>query len=164
MRNYCVRPAVQCKRLGNRANRKCENASNRMAASLKTPSSDGAPPNTKTKGQLAEQMAADHLVDQGYSIIARNFNCKYGEIDIIAEHEGDLVFVEVRSGKKTARINPIFSINRTKCRKIIRTARLFLQHNPSTRVGMRFDVVIVSTGLKSEVLVVKNAFTLDDVW
>ena len=66
----------------------------------------------RERGRRAEQIAAKYLSKQGYRIIERNFACKLGEIDIIARHEGDLVFVEVRSRHSASAVNPAYSVDR----------------------------------------------------
>ena len=81
---------------------------------------------TRERGSKAEQLAVDYLVDRGYEIIERNFVCKVGEIDIIARHGGDVVFVEVRSRHSPEALNPVYTVNRGKQNKIIRAAHVFL--------------------------------------
>ena len=53
--------------------------------------------NTRIKGIIGERIAETFLMKQGFSIIERNYNKKWGEIDIIAQKEGTLHFVEVKS-------------------------------------------------------------------
>lgn len=80
--------------------------------------------NTKAKGDIAEEKAAQFLIEQGYRILERNFSCKLGEIDIIAA-EGEVIhFVEVKSGRG---FEPIYNISATKLRKIIKTAHAYLK-------------------------------------
>ncbi len=52
---------------------------------------------TRTKGQRGEAIAARVLEQIGYTIIERNWRCEQGELDIVARHREELVFVEVRS-------------------------------------------------------------------
>jgi putative endonuclease len=117
--------------------------------------------NTRNRGQLAEQVAVDYLVARGYRVVERNFLCKLGEIDIIARHNGDLVFVEVRSGKRTPTFDPIFSVDRKKQEKIIRTAQIYLSKRFKTEPPSRFDVVLVTLGDPPSVEVIPDAFNLD---
>jgi putative endonuclease len=117
--------------------------------------------NTRNRGQLAEQVAVDQLVAHGYRIVERNFLCKLGEIDIIARHNGDLVFVEVRSGKRTPTFDPIFSVDRKKQEKIIRTAQIYLDKHFRTEPTSRFDVVLVTLGDPPSVEIIPDAFNLD---
>ncbi len=116
---------------------------------------------TRDRGKLAEQMAVDYLVKQGYEIVDRNFACKVGEIDIIARHSGDLVFVEVRSRHSPEALNPAYSINRTKQMRIIRAAQLYLARHFSHTPPSRFDVVLVTLGNPPQVELIPDAFMAD---
>jgi len=113
---------------------------------------------TRERGSHAEQVAADHLKRNGYRIIRRNFSCKLGEIDIVAQHEGDLVFVEVRSRAERTSANPIYTINRVKQERIIRAATVYLSRHFTRHPPMRFDVVIVTMTDPPIVEVIRDAF------
>ena len=94
-------------------------------------------------GNRAEDRAARFLETRGYTIIERNFRCARGEIDIIAEHEGVLCFVEVRM-RQTGRYGlPEESISHLKKRKIAITARHFLAQRHIEDKACRFDVVTI---------------------
>ncbi|MGO9569234.1 MAG: YraN family protein [Desulfomonilaceae bacterium] len=118
-------------------------------------------PNTRDKGRLAEQVAADHLEAHGYRIIEKNFLCRLGEIDIIAQHVGELVFVEVRSRGSASSLNPVFSVDRQKQKRIIRAAEVYLGKHYSEVPPARFDVAIVTLGEPAVVEILQNAFSLD---
>jgi len=113
---------------------------------------------TRGKGDLAEQIASDHLQEAGYQIVERNFHCKLGEIDIIARHGGELVFVEVRSKHSSATIHPSFSVNRGKQKRIAKAAQVYLDGHYQRPPLCRFDVVIVTMGNPPVVEVIPNAF------
>ena len=115
----------------------------------------------REKGQLAEDLAVQHLTRNGYRIIKRNFVCNVGEIDIIAHHQGDLVFVEVRSRNSPSDLDPVYSINRRKQKKIIKVAELYLSRHHRQPVPARFDVVLVTLGNSPIVELIQNAFTAD---
>jgi len=116
---------------------------------------------TRERGSKAEQLAVDYLVDRGYEIIERNFVCKVGEIDIIARHGGDVVFVEVRSRHSPEALNPVYTVNRGKQNKIIRAAHVFLDRRFPRMPPSRFDVVIVTLGNPPQVELIPNAFMTD---
>jgi putative endonuclease len=117
---------------------------------------------TRDRGRLAEQIAADHLEAHGYRIVEKNFACRLGEIDIIAQHLGELVFVEVRSRGSASSLNPVFSVDRQKQKRIIRAAEVYLgKHYPKVSPASRFDVVIVTLGEPAVVEVIQNAFSVD---
>ncbi len=117
-------------------------------------------PSTREKGRAAEQVAAEYLHAQGYRIVERNFSCPLGEIDIIARHKGDLVFIEVRSGSSPRTVDPAYSINRTKQKKIIRVAQYYLCRF-RTMPAARFDVVLVRRGQTPEVELIPDAFSVE---
>lgn len=109
-----------------------------------------------SRGAQAEQLAADFLVQQGLRVVARNYRCRYGEIDLIL-HEGDtLVFVEVRLRSRNDFGGAAASIDSHKQRKLTLTAQHYLAQLPRTP-PCRFDAVLLqSTGESLEWI--KNAF------
>jgi putative endonuclease len=119
-------------------------------------------PNTRDRGRLAEQVAADHLEAHGYRIVEKNFTCRLGEIDLIAHHLGELVFVEVRSRGSASSLNPVFSVDRKKQKRIIRAAEIYLgKHYPQIPPASRFDVAIVTLGEPAVVEILRDAFSAD---
>ncbi len=113
---------------------------------------------TVRKGAQGEDVAADHLRRQGYRILKRNFSCRVGEIDIIAQDGEELVFVEVRSRHSKAAVDPIYSIDWRKQKKIARVACVYVQKRGLRLVPMRFDVIVVTMGPKPDVVHIPNAF------
>lgn len=103
-------------------------------------------------------MAARLLEAEGYTIIERNYRNPFGEIDIIAEEGGYLVFIEVKK-RNTAKFgDPLYSITESKKRHIIKSAQFYLKSHKTNCKGARFDVVgITKEGLK----LVKNAFLVE---
>ncbi len=118
---------------------------------------------TTRKGRLAEALAARVLEEQGYIIEFTNFRCRFGEIDIIASHGEEIVFIEVRSGTLRAKIDPIYSIDRHKQRKIARTAEYWFREHELDLRPARFDVVIVRRGNPPVIEITPNAFNLNDL-
>ena len=81
----------------------------------------------RATGNRGEEKAVEYLIAKGYSIIERNFNTRFGEIDIVAKNRGgDIVFVEVKSAKKGGDIAPEENITFHKLRKFIRAVEMFL--------------------------------------
>ncbi|MCL6628515.1 MAG: YraN family protein, partial [Armatimonadetes bacterium] len=76
-----------------------------------------------TLGTQGEILAAKHLESLGYEIIERNYRSQFGEIDIVASQNGDLVFVEVKTRRNAKFGYPSESVNLKKQQKIIRTAQ-----------------------------------------
>jgi putative endonuclease len=97
------------------------------------------------KGQAIETAVAVYLQKQGLKILARNFQCKQGEIDLIAYHLGQLLFIEVRFRQNTAYGEAVATVTRSKQKKIIQCARFFLYRHPHyANAACRFDVVGVT--------------------
>lgn len=99
--------------------------------------------NRKQLGLLGEQIAAEFLAGHGYRIIERNFRCELGEIDIIAEHRGCIVFAEVRTKKKLTFGTPEESITTAKRERLISLVETYLQVNEKSDSPWRIDVVAI---------------------
>lgn len=103
----------------------------------------------KQIGDRLEHYAEQVLKENGLQIIATNYLCKLGEIDIIAKDNNDFVFVEVRYRKSETFGGAAGSVNKSKQSRIIKAAGLYLQTNKlSNRVSCRFDVVAISGSLE----------------
>lgn len=109
----------------------------------------------KTVGSIGENMAADILEQQGYEVIARNYTCKLGEIDIIAMDIRDKVlsFIEVKTRTNNRYGYPANAISNDKIRHIKNVANFFLrEHTDFCCYNARFDIVEI------ECRVSKNCF------
>lgn len=122
--------------------------------------SPGVSSSRKELGALGEQLTADYLIEKGYNILCRNFQCKLGEIDLIAEVDEYLVFVEVKT-RASQKIDPLISITHKKQKKILNLARYYLAYKFDGEPKQpRFDVVAVSFDQKhSRIEHIENAFT-----
>jgi putative endonuclease len=100
---------------------------------------------SRSSGSSGEEEAARYLEERRYAIVARNFRSRRGEVDIIAEKGGTLVFVEVKKRSDGALDTLEYSVNEKKQRRIIETANYFLFNNRKyNSMGIRFDVIFVS--------------------
>ncbi|MDR0669562.1 MAG: YraN family protein [Treponema sp.] len=96
------------------------------------------------KGRLGEQYAARLLEKAGMCVLASNFRSPMGEVDLIAQDRGTLVFVEVKSWNSRGIADLEYGINREKQRRIIETAKYFLAgHRKYNEMAIRFDVVFI---------------------
>ncbi len=112
-------------------------------------------------GLEGEERAAKHLKKQGYNIIAKNFQTRFGEIDIIAEDKEYIVFVEVKARSEKSIAEPREFVDLSKQRKIIKTAEIYLSENP-TEKQPRFDVVEVKREKgKTNLNHIVNAFEVE---
>lgn len=112
-------------------------------------------------GSTGERLAAEHLVREGYGILARNFRCRYGEIDIIAEDGQDLVFVEVKTRRGVAYGRPEDAVTIQKQRKLIQVASYYLSLQAHPERSWRIDVVAVqmsASGKLEEIRLYRHAF------
>ena len=116
--------------------------------------------NTRTKGNIGEELAVKHLKKKGYKIIERNFSCQFGEIDIIAKHNNFYVFVEVKSRKSIGFGLPRYAVNIRKQQTIVTCAKWWLATHELMGSAVRFDVVEV---IGQDVNVIENAFSADYV-
>lgn len=95
-------------------------------------------------GRSAEIAAAAELGKRGYKIIASNYRCRFGEIDLIANEGDSLVFVEVRCRRSLEYGTAAESVTPAKQRKIAVTAQHYLSQFNMHDTNCRFDVVEVS--------------------
>jgi putative endonuclease len=97
----------------------------------------------KEVGARGEKLAADFLKKRGYRILQKNFRCREGEIDIIAQKDECIVFVEVRTKKSTAFGTPEESVTLAKREKLISLANTYIQDYDKPPQSWRIDVVAV---------------------
>lgn len=97
--------------------------------------------NRKALGQKGETLAVLYLEGKGYQIIERNFRCRRGEIDIIAQKDNELIFIEVRSRSTGNYGAAIESINYRKQQRIRTLALIYMQRNQRQEVNCSFDVI-----------------------
>ena len=93
-------------------------------------------------GDRGENVAAKHLRTLGYRILMRNFESKFGEVDIIARDGKTLVFVEVKT-RKDSDPEPEAQVNEHKQRQITKVAEYYLTRYPNIQPTVRFDVISV---------------------
>ena len=99
--------------------------------------------NTKQLGDIGEAAASAYLRARRYVIRERQYRCPMGEIDLIAERDGVLVFIEVKTRKTLRYGYPAAAVNLRKQKKIILTATWYLQEHPPSERCCRFDVLEV---------------------
>ncbi|MGD1276625.1 MAG: YraN family protein [Tepidisphaeraceae bacterium] len=110
-------------------------------------------------GQRGENLAASFLRNQGFKIIARNFRCELGEVDIIARDGATLVFVEVKT-RAYDDPTPEEQINAQKRHQLTKAARLYLSRYGPHQPPARFDVVAIvwPRGREAQIRHTPNAF------
>ncbi len=119
---------------------------------------------TAVKGRRAERLALRYLERQGLELIARNYRCRAGEVDLVMGHAGVIVFVEVRSRASPAFVSPKETVDRRKQQRLARVAAWFLSsHRGLAAHPVRFDVVSVTKpNYRARLEWIRNAFQVDD--
>jgi putative endonuclease len=95
-------------------------------------------------GSRSERTAARFLRGKGYRILARNYTCANGELDLVALDGQYIVFVEVRSTETDDPNRPAASVNECKQRRLTNLALHFLKHHHLLDRPTRFDVLAIS--------------------
>jgi len=115
------------------------------------------------RGRAAEDLAAAHLAGQGLHILARNYRVAGGEIDLIARHGAELVFVEVRSRRSAAFGSAAESVTPSKRRRLLLAAQHYLATlGQRTPPPCRFDVISITGTLDAQHLEwLRDAFSND---
>jgi putative endonuclease len=123
----------------------------------------------KSLGQRGERLAARALKRKGMKILAKNYRCPSGEIDIIAlDRTGarksgreTIVFVEVKTRSDDAYNTPESAVDGRKRRRICKTARYYLSHHPTDQYSVRYDIVAVVAppGAKPQIKHIEGAFS-----
>jgi putative endonuclease len=112
-------------------------------------------------GREGERVAEQYLAKKGYKLVARNYRCRGGEVDLILLDRRVVVFVEVKTRTDHGFGSPLEAVETRKQRRMILAAQLFLHEHKLHERYARFDVVGISwPGNKPVVEHVQNAFEL----
>ncbi len=103
-------------------------------------------------GALGEQLAVDHLIGQGWTILARNWRCRYGELDVIAADPAarTVVFVEVKTRTGDGFGGLAYAVPPEKLRRLRRLAGVWLAGQQSHWDTVRMDVIRVRIGRRRD--------------
>ncbi|MFC0214320.1 YraN family protein [Paenibacillus chartarius] len=113
-------------------------------------------------GKTGEEAAARLLLGKGYKIVARNWRCRKGELDIIAEDRETLVFIEVRTRRATGTFGTAKeSVNIRKQMQVRETAQFYLYVTKQFDRNLRFDVVAVELPVGGDIQ--SGAVTLEHI-
>lgn len=110
-------------------------------------------------GSWGEDLAASYLQERNYHILARNYQKPWGEIDLIAEKDGVMVFCEVKTNTKDQGFSfaPELRVNSKKARHILRTAKIFLNsHYPGVEKEWRLDIISVTLNRAKRQAVIRH--------
>ncbi len=111
-------------------------------------------------GRRGEALAAEKLMALGYALVARNYRCAAGEIDLVARRGEAWVFVEVRTRRGGQFGTPEDSITSRKRKHLVAAAQTYLQEHQLADVPWRIDMVAVELSPRGELMrvdVIENA-------
>jgi putative endonuclease len=99
-------------------------------------------------GGLGERLAVQYLKERGYEVLERNWQCPFGEADIIARDPSDkaIVFVEVKTrfkGRDDARMMPEVAVNKQKQKRYSNISTFYFKSHPEMKAS-RFDIIAVN--------------------
>lgn len=113
-------------------------------------------------GQTGEDLACQYLLSRGYEIVARNYRCRSGEVDVIARQGTTTVFVEVKERRGASHGQGYEAVTFGKRLRIVRAARLYAATHGIFEAPLRFDVVSIDwTGGRPEIRYEPGAFDAD---
>jgi putative endonuclease len=120
--------------------------------------------NRKETGTAGEMLAVRLLVRKGFRVLGTNVRSPFGEIDIVAEDRGTVVFVEVKSKRGRRRGLPEEMLTPWKRRRLTRLALVWLQRHRSLSCRARFDVVAIEWQDEGEPLIrhYRDAFPAEE--
>jgi len=113
------------------------------------------PVSTRTKrknntGEEGELRAADFLKEKGYKILQRNYNCRTGEVDIIAKEGKTIVFVEVKTRREGGKELPEAALTQKKRHRLCKAAQHFMRKYKMEYPLFRFDLIGVDFNEENE--------------
>ncbi|MCQ2969158.1 MAG: YraN family protein [Clostridium sp.] len=95
----------------------------------------------KTIGRYGENIAANYLINNGYKILNRNFQTRYGEVDIIGHKDDIIIFFEIKSRYTDSFGAPLESVTCYKQGKIISISSYYIYINNLYNYNIRYDVI-----------------------
>ncbi len=101
----------------------------------------------KELGKLGEAIALKHLLDKGFTVHRKNFIFNHAEVDIVAEINGMLVFVEVKTRKSAYLSDPSLLVSRKKQKQIVKVSDHYAREFHPLKES-RFDIIVIVTNDK----------------
>ena len=109
-------------------------------------------------GRRGEALCADMYLKQGAQILAANYTVRGGEIDVIAQKDDVVIFIEVKLRSSLRHGTPAEAVTTAKQKRICRTAQQFLYENGLTDAPVRFDVCEILNTDPPQITAIENAF------
>ncbi len=106
-------------------------------------------------GKIGEDLAVKYLEQKGYKILERNFECKQGEIDIIAIQEQEIVFIEVKTRTNPKYGAPADAVNKIKQKHLIKSVQYYIYNRHLEEEYIRIDII--------EIYIQKNKYKVNHI-
>ena len=108
-------------------------------------------------------IAWNYLVKQGYRILEKNYRCRIGEIDVVAQKNKRLAFIEIKTRRHTGFGRPEEAVHAAKQKKLIQLAQWYLKDKKKGDVPVSFDVLAITWNSTQdpEMRLIENAFSAD---
>ncbi len=113
-------------------------------------------------GLDGEKRVANYLRKQGFSIVKRNYVCRYGEIDIVAENDEYILFVEVKTRKENSMVSGVEAVDAFKQRRVTLAANDYIVKTENEKQP-RFDIAEVVVSKKEDELKYKLHY-IENAW
>ena len=115
-------------------------------------------------GARGEALAWNFLKKSGYSIVEKNYRTRFGEMDVIAEKEGAVIFIEIKTRRNHQFGLPAEAVDWRKRQKMIRVAESYLQQKKMENREARFDILSITWDGTTEphFEILDNAFSLEE--
>jgi putative endonuclease len=95
-------------------------------------------------GDVGETIASNYLKNNDYSIVIKNYQAKFGEIDIIARKNNEFIFIEVKTSNSNSKIPPEENFTKNKFNKVLKTSEIYLLLNKiSPETPHRIDLIVI---------------------
>jgi putative endonuclease len=115
-------------------------------------------------GKHCEYLAKTYLEAHGYSIVDMNYRTPFGEIDIIAEENQSVVFIEVKARRSVRYGGAKYAVHLKKQQKMIQSALFYLQQTKQSHIKFRFDVAAIQVrDDRYQIELIKNAIQSQDM-
>jgi putative endonuclease len=110
----------------------------------------------RSLGDFGERVARAHLEAKGYRVLATKFRVREGEVDIVAERDGVVAFVEVKTRRGDAMGAAVEAIDARKGRRLLLVADAFAQQHPELPAGRRIDLIAIDLDAGGRVVSVQH--------
>jgi putative endonuclease len=107
----------------------------------------------RTVGNQGEDLAAEHLRSKGYQILQRNWQCRFGELDIVAQDGETLIFCEVKSLHGESLEDAFANLTPQKVKKVLKAVHYYLAAKHLENTVWRFDAIAVVMPTNAEALI-----------